>query len=160
MGTYCWPVTSEKHVSSQKLLESEKTATPVDHTSHHQAPILLRSSQAMGGGGVQIAVVDASKISLARENQPEAKDFAEVAKELCSAFQGTGFAYLVDHGIEPHLVQQAMRKSLEFFSLDDGVKEKMSKGPEYQGWVAQGREIFDQDEEGNIAGLRCARLLI
>ena len=25
-----------------------------------------------------------------------------------------------------------MRKSLEFFSLDEGVKEKMSKGPEYQ----------------------------
>ena len=34
------------------------------------------------GGGVQIAVVDAAKISLARENQPDAKDFAEVAKEL------------------------------------------------------------------------------
>ena len=34
------------------------------------------------GGGVQIAVVDAAKISLTRENQPEAEDFAEVAKEL------------------------------------------------------------------------------
>jgi len=105
------------------------------------------------GGGVQIAVVDAAKISLARENQPDAKDFAEVAKELCSAFQGTGFAYLVNHGIQPHLVQQAMSKSLEFFSLDEGVKEEMRKGPEYQGWVAQGRETFDQDEGGNIATL-------
>jgi len=105
------------------------------------------------GGGIQIAVVDAAKISLARENQPEAKDFAEVAKELCSAFQETGFAYLVNHGIQPLLVQQAMSKSLDFFSLDEGVKEKMSKGPEYQGWVAQGREIFDQDEGGNIAEL-------
>ena len=27
---------------------------------------------------------------------------------------------------------QAMGKSLEFFSLDEGVKEQMSKGPEYQ----------------------------
>ena len=34
------------------------------------------------GGSVQIAVVDASKISLARGDQPEAKDFAEVVKEL------------------------------------------------------------------------------
>ena len=34
------------------------------------------------GGSVQIAVVDAGKISLARGDQPEAKDFAEVAKEL------------------------------------------------------------------------------
>ena len=25
-----------------------------------------------------------------------------------------------------------MGKSLEFFSLDEGVKEQMSKGPEYQ----------------------------
>lgn len=78
-----------------------------------------------------------------------------MSKELCSAFQGTGFAYLVNHGIDPHLVQQvgdnsnihcsltigekeqyhstqAMGKSLEFFSLDEGVKEQMSKGPEYQ----------------------------
>ena len=134
------------------------------------------------GGSAQIAVVDAGKISLAREDKPEAKDFAEVAKynellmrvwfsvgflhcfkkvskELCSAFQDTGFAYLVNHGIEQELVQQvdrsqlkhklcglgieeeeeeryhstqAMEKSLEFFSLDEGVKEQMSKGPEYQ----------------------------
>ena len=80
-----------------------------------------------------------------------------MSKELCSAFQDTGFAYLVNHGIEQHLVQQvdsgqlnhrlcglaigeeeqyhssqAMEKSLEFFSLDGGVKEQMSKGPEYQ----------------------------
>ena len=61
-----------------------------------------------------------------------------------------------------------MGKSLEFFSLDEEVKAQMSKGPEYQverkvlgreqqmivkGWVAQGREIFDQDEGGNIAEL-------
>ena len=75
----------------------------------------------------------------------------KVSKELCSAFQDTGFAYLVNHGIEQHLVQQvvathihrsltieekeqsqAMGKSLEFFSLDERVKEQMSKGPEYQ----------------------------
>ena len=59
---------------------------------------------------------------------------------------------------------------MEFFSLDEEVKAQMSKGPEYQvenkkfevqenkqmivkGWVAQGREIFDQDEGGNIAEL-------
>ena len=27
---------------------------------------------------------------------------------------------------------QAMEKSLEFFSLHEGLKEKMGKGPEYQ----------------------------
>ena len=59
----------------------------------------------MGGGGVQIAVVDAGKISLARETQPEAEDFAEVtsiqrfhlkiksevAKEFCSVWSTLQF---------------------------------------------------------------------
>ena len=74
----------------------------------------------------------------------------QVAEELCSAFQETGFAYLVNHGIGPDLIKevycslkpkqsmwlqnlhQAMEKSFEFFSLDDHLKERMRKGPEYQ----------------------------
>ena len=70
---------------------------PVNGGSHKQVTSM---------GGVQIAVVDASKISLAREGAPEPEDFSEVAKELCSAFQETGFAYLVNHGVDLHLVQQ------------------------------------------------------
>ena len=75
---------------------------------------------------------------------------AQVAEELCSAFQETGFAYLVNHGIGPDLIEevycslkpkqsmwlqnlhQAMEKSFEFFSLDEDLKEKLRKGPEYQ----------------------------
>jgi len=106
-----------------------------------------------GGDNVKIAVVDVARISLDREVQPEASDFSKVAEELCSAFQETGFAYLVNHGIGPILIKEAMEKSFEFFSLDEDLKEKLRKGPEYQGWVAQGREIFDQDEEGKIAEL-------
>ena len=172
----------------------------------------------MSMGGVQIAVVDASKISLAREGAPEPEDFSEVAKELCSAFQETGFAYLVNHGVDLHLVQQVegnlyilvwhwkrcggiewctlhlrpwkspwssflfMRgwkrrwekaQSIRCFQLNEvwNSNDKMPQKPEgnpkkiyrswnqYQwpfivkGWVAQGREIFDQDEGGNIAEL-------
>ena len=73
-----------------------------------------------------------------------------MAEELCSAFQETGFAYLVNHGIGPDLIKevycslkpkqsmllqnlhQAMEKSFEFFSLDEDLKEKLRKGPEYQ----------------------------
>jgi len=106
-----------------------------------------------GGDNVKIAVVDVARISLDREVKPEASDFSKVAEELCSAFQETGFAYLVNHGIGPDLIKEAMEKSFEFFSLDEHLKEKLRKGPEYQGWVAQGREIFDQDEEGKIAEL-------
>ena len=77
-------------------------------------------------------------------------NIAQVAEELCSAFQETGFAYLVNHGIGPDLIKevycslkpkqsmwlqnlhQAMEKSFEFFSLDEDLKEKLRKGPEYQ----------------------------
>ena len=77
-------------------------------------------------------------------------NIAQVAEELCSAFQETGFAYLVNHGIGPDLIEevycslkpkqsmwlqnlhQAMEKSFEFFSLDEDLKEKLRKGPEYQ----------------------------
>ena len=44
-----------------------------------------------------------------------------------------------------------MRASLEYFHLPDDIKEDDTKGKERQGWVKQGREIFDQDEDGNIA---------
>ena len=77
-------------------------------------------------------------------------NIAQVAEELCSAFEETGFAYLVNHGIGPDLIEevycslkpkqsmwlqnlhQAMEKSFEFFSLDEDLKEKLRKGPEYQ----------------------------
>ena len=77
-------------------------------------------------------------------------NIAQVAEELCSAFQETGFAYLVNHGIGPDIIKevycslkpkqslwlqnlhQAMEKSFEFFSLDEDLKEKLRKGPEYQ----------------------------
>ena len=81
---------------------------------------------------------------------PTKSNIAQVAEELCSAFQETGFAYLVNHGIGPDLIKevycslkpkqsmwlqnlhQAMEKSFEFFSLDEDLKEKLRKGPEYQ----------------------------
>ena len=77
-------------------------------------------------------------------------NIAQVAEELCSAFQETGFAYLVNHGIGLDIIKevycslipkqslwlqnlhQAMEMSFEFFSLDEDLKEKLRKGPEYQ----------------------------
>ena len=72
----CLPSCSEREIHLAKTIKSLKY-------SCCSFQIWLRSSQVMGrGGSVQIAVVDAGKISLARKDQPEAKDFAEVAKEL------------------------------------------------------------------------------
>ena len=36
---------------------------------------------------------------------------AQVAEELCSAFQETGFAYLVNHGIGPDLIKEVRPSS-------------------------------------------------
>ena len=33
-------------------------------------------------------------------------NIAQVAEELCSAFQETGFAYLINHGIGPDLIKE------------------------------------------------------
>ena len=61
--------------------------------------------------------------------------------------------YIKNHGIPAETIKNAMQESLNFFQLGKEVKEKTRKGVEYQGWVEQGREIFDQDEDGNIAQL-------
>ena len=52
---------------------------------------------------------------------------SQVSNALCSAFQETGFAYLVNHGIEPHLIQQVhctlgskTMNSYRFYTLGDG----------------------------------------
>ena len=38
-------------------------------------------------------------------------NIAQVAEELCSAFQETGFAYLVNHGIGPDLIKEVRSSS-------------------------------------------------
>ena len=62
-----------------------------------------------------------------------------------------GFLYINHHGISEETIQNAMKASMDFFNLDTTTKNKARKGEEYQGWVEEGREIFDQDEDGKIA---------
>lgn len=76
-----------------------------------------------------------------------------LAPPVASALHTTGFIYLRNHGLQGKVVEEAMATSMEFFHLPEEEKAGISKGPEYQGWVAQGREVFDQDEGGNIAEL-------
>merc|ERR1719402_1149724 len=97
-----------------------------------------------------IKLIDVSPISLTVP-QPELEHFQLVAKQLAEAFQDIGFACLQNHGVSEVIITEAMRASLEYFHLPDDIKGEDTKGKERQGWVKQGREIFDQDEDGNIA---------
>merc|ERR1711953_1012570 len=99
-----------------------------------------------------ISVVDIENISINIAN-PSPEHFANLAEEIKCCFGQIGFMYIKNHGIPAETIQDAMKESLNFFQLDEKVKEKTRKGVEYQGWVEQGREIFDQDEEGRIAEL-------
>ena len=99
-----------------------------------------------------ISVVDVGNISINIAN-PSSEHYANLAEEIKSCFGKIGFMYIKNHGIPAETIRNAMKESLNFFQLEKAVKEKTRKGVEYQGWVEQGREIFDQDEGGNIAEL-------
>jgi len=99
-----------------------------------------------------IQVVDISAISLATTS-PAEDDYKALADVLSSCFKDIGFVYVKNHGIRDDIVQKAMQTSMRFFNLGKEIKLLTTKGPEYQGWVEQGREIFDQDENGKIAEL-------
>jgi len=99
-----------------------------------------------------IPVIDITAISLDIEC-PEQEDFEKLSHVFSSSFSDIGFIYISNHGIKSESIQGAFKASNDYFSLPNEVKEEDRKGPEYQGWVEQGREIFDQDEDGNIAEL-------
>ena len=99
-----------------------------------------------------ISTVDISKISLGTSS-PSDEDYQDVAKEIKQCFENIGFMYLCNHGISGEVIDNAMKASLQFFRMEKNIKNKVAKGPQFQGWVEQGREIFDQDENGDIAEL-------
>ena len=100
----------------------------------------------------EIATVDLRKISLSIKN-PGLEDYQEVSRQIKKCFENIGFMYIRNHGIPQNVIDRGMESSMEFFDLERQVKNLTRKGAEYQGWVEQGREIFDQDEEGNKAEL-------
>ena len=100
----------------------------------------------------EIAIVDLQKISL-KIHSPKLEDYMHVSREIKKCFENIGFMYIMNHGIPQEVIDRGMRSSMEFFDLEREVKNLTRKGSEYQGWVEQGRETFDQDEQGNIAEL-------
>ena len=97
-----------------------------------------------------ISVVDISKVSLDNTN-PSIDDYKDIGNKIKQCFEQIGFLYITEHGISQEIIKNAMTGSMDFFCLGDKIKNKSRKGEEYQGWVEEGREIFDQDEDGKIA---------
>ena len=96
-----------------------------------------------------IQLVDIAAISLAN-TAPAEDDYKAVAGVLESCFKDIGFVYIKNHGIDQAVINGAMQASIKFFDLERDVKSLSKKGAEFQGWVEQGREIFDQDEDGKL----------
>ena len=46
-----------------------------------------------------------------------ARDGARVARDLCAAFEQVGFAYVVNHGVAPDLIDGAFAASRAFHAL-------------------------------------------
>jgi len=55
--------------------------------------------------------------------------------------------------VEQELIKKAMGASRQFFTQKKEVKHRIKRANQesIEGWVAQGREIFDQDETGFVA---------
>ena len=93
-----------------------------------------------------IPVIDISTISLSNED-PSIEDYKFMSKIIGDKLENIGFLYINNHGIPQEVIDNAMKTSYEFFQMDNDAKNVMKKGPEYQGWVAQGREIFEKELE-------------
>ena len=66
------------------------------------------------------------------------------------AFSSVGFVYIRDHGIDEEIIKSAMEASKNYFLLPQAKKVAFPRDPVIQqGYVAPGREIFDQKEDGS-----------
>ena len=86
--------------------------------------------------------------ALIQHEEHEEETIVEISQHLAKSLRTIGFVYLLNHGIDEETIIQAMEASAEYFKLDDTIKkaDTIGHGPEFQGWVSQGREVFDQDE--------------
>ena len=81
---------------------------------------------------------------------------SDLASQLDSALSQCGFVHLLNHGIDDDLIAATFRSSAEFFSLSEQAKATVATTEEtQQGYVGQGREVFDQSEDGSKVTIYC-----
>ena len=86
--------------------------------------------------------------AILQNEAPEEQEFVKISAQFGRSLGTDGFVYLLNHGVAEDIINQAMEASNQYFKLDDTIKKEdtIGHGPEFQGWVSQGREVFDQDE--------------
>jgi len=97
---------------------------------------------------VSIPIVDISSIGL-ESAEPSTEQFRSVGNQLDAAFREIGFVYLSNHGISKETILQGMETSKQFFLQDEKTKTKYKREintGEISGWVAKGRETFEQED--------------
>ncbi|PVG04208.1 Clavaminate synthase-like protein [Serendipita vermifera] len=83
----------------------------------------------------------------------------QTANEVVTAFKEVGFVYLKDHGVAEGVIDNAFKKSAEFFGLPIEEKSKLAwEDPRAnRGYVARGRERVTQETDAaTIAKMRAA----
>jgi isopenicillin N synthase-like dioxygenase len=101
-------------------------------------------------------------MSAARGNDPEAR--RELAGQLDRAFSHSGFCYVVDHGVEQRVIDDAFAISDQYFHLplDEKLKQSPSAETMFRGYLSETRKYrsyyeFDRDHaiaetEGQCVG--------
>ena len=94
-----------------------------------------------------IDIIDLKRIT--RENEASEEDFKTLADQFETKLKDVGFVYLLNHGIAPEIFDEALMASTDYFNLPEDVKklDSIGHGPEFQGWVASGREVFNQNKQ-------------
>ncbi|SME99238.1 Isopenicillin N synthase [Tistlia consotensis] len=70
----------------------------------------------------------------------------QVAEQIRAACTDVGFFYIVNHGIEPAVIEAAMESSREFFHLPLEEKRKVAAGASHRGYNALGKALMDGAE--------------
>nr|GAT53058.1 2OG-Fe oxygenase family [Mycena chlorophos] len=100
----------------------------------------------------RIPLIDFSKFQ-----QGSSLEKQETANEIVSAFKGSGFIYLSNHGLPSRVVDNVFQKSSEFFKLPSEIKDKLAWADprSNRGYVQIGRERVTQaTDAAEIAALR------
>lgn len=73
-------------------------------------------------------------IDLARLNNHDLA--AGLAQEFANAYGQTGFAYVINHGIDPHLLTSLFEVSKRFHAMPLGEKQAISLNAQHRGYIA------------------------